>query len=194
MPFETHKFVVEWTTNFSIIIVIESFKEGKLWSFCPKLISSDISTSCFRIFSLLWKAQILQYPERLPDAFGRVIFLLQCFAMHCIAMLDTAKSWTCEMTSNHWLLLRVKVLRGWVFEGLRGCSEYFDIQIYLKFYWQIYSFAQIFLHFFNQIYSDIHSRYFSPLEYIWIFIWIVRFRRIHSNDCIEQNKLVMQQC
>ena len=40
----------------------------------------------------------------------------------------------------------------------------------------------------KRIYSDIHSRPFSPLEYIRTLIRIVRFQRIFSNVFIEQNK------
>ena len=42
--------------------------------------------------------------------------------------------------------------------------------------------------FLEQIYAEIFSRLYSPLEYIWTFIWIVRFQWIYSNIFIKQNK------
>ena len=39
----------------------------------------------------------------------------------------------------------------------------------------------------ERMYSDIHSRMFSPHEYIRIFIQNVRFQQIHSKEADQEN-------
>ena len=90
------------------------------------------------------------------------------------------------------------------------CQTY----IYITFTWQfsikckhlfqcvaniwIFQYIQIFIDKYNHlpkylwvfpewIYLDIHSRLFSPHEYIWIFIRNVGFQRIHSNKADQHN-------
>ena len=46
-----------------------------------------------------------------------------------------------------------------------------------------YKYSRIFP---KRIYSDIHSKLFTPHEYIRTFIRNVRFQQIHSNKAVEQ--------
>ena len=67
------------------------------------------------------------------------------------------------------------------------CSEYSDIQIYLKIYSQIYSFAQTFVDFVKANIFGYSFDTFFPHEYIRTFIRTVRVQRIYLIVFAQQN-------